>query len=235
MANIISIVIGSKQDSEIILRYKSTKHVDAAVKRLLFHATAPRMSFSGEKGVNGTIHYIMDAEYMYVCVTRDSYDRDVAFLLCGEMVDTYEEKYKQQYLIDLAEKYEDPENTDRIDALYTQVQRTKATMKDNIDQALLNRNSIPLENIEQMANEASNFQKTAKKARRKMWRKNLFWWIVLAILTAMLITSIILIIVLLPGGRRKVNSSITLKDMFTPASTHLPVITAISRFLRNDN
>jgi len=169
--NILTLLVASISENEIVIQYNSNKNVEASVGRLLEAASSgasmdSRASFHAEAGIAGTLHYTMNESHIFVGVTNSKYPQRLAMQLCEELEDKYldlEIRMKKKHMKELANKFETPESFDKITALENQVDATKGVMRNNIAGAMQNVELLPeaADSANGMKAESSRFNRTS--------------------------------------------------------------------------
>ena len=85
------------------------------------------------------------------------------------------EQYIKPILEKIHKKYNKPENFDKLTQVSNKVDQTKNVMQDNINQALLNIDTLDSleKKSEDLSIQAGIFKGTAKELKNKMWWKNM--------------------------------------------------------------
>lgn len=141
------------------------------------------------QGDTQSIHYIMDAQgRVYTLVSSPRYSPRIAFAALSEFQQTFGTEYGEKIanatedglnrsssnmLRDLSERFANPSKIDSISSVQEKVDVVKSTMKENIQQLLINQEKV--ENIESTTihlNEQSiAFKNQSKQLSDKMWWK----------------------------------------------------------------
>lgn len=137
----------------------------------------------------GSIHYDSDPVCLYLVICSREYQQRTAFKLLGEVRREFEDKFSEQVssarhselsraardmLSGVCERYNVVENVDKVAAVKVQVEEVKGVMQGNIESVLRNQENIEtlLDESDAMKNEATGFQRSANRAKDKMWWKN---------------------------------------------------------------
>lgn len=97
----------------------------------------------------------------------------------------------------LCDKYNTVENVDKVASVNMQVEEVKGVMQNNIQSVLRNQENIEtlLDQTDTMKNEATGFQRSANRAKDKLWWKNVKLQIVIIALVLIFIALIIVFVV----------------------------------------
>ena len=156
----------------------------------------------------GSIHYDSDPVCLYLVICDREYQQRMAFKLLGELRRDFDAQFAgdissashgglskaaEGTLKRIVQRYNEAENVDKVAAVRMQVDDVKGVMQGNIQNVLRNQENIEtlLDESDAMKNEASGFQRSANRAREKMWWKNIKLQIVIFILIAVLVVLII--------------------------------------------
>lgn len=161
----------------------------------------------------GSIHYDSDPTCLYLAICARDYSQRTAFRLLGELRAEFDARYSKDDIADakygglsrscrdtmktVVAKYERLESVDKVAAVSVQVEEVKGVMQNNIESVLRNQENIEtlLDQTDTMKNEATGFQRSANRAKDKMWWKNVKLQIVIIILVLVLVGGIIAAIV----------------------------------------
>jgi len=157
----------------------------------------------------GTIHYEYYGytQHLYLVVTSEMYPQRVAFEFLGELSKNFEIMHKGtlptakehgltrsscKLFLALVQKYQHPHSVDKVASVSIQVQQVKGLMQDNIRDVLGNRDNIShlVDETANMAQEASQFQRTAQVVHNNQWWKNMKWLIGIIVAAAILLAVI---------------------------------------------
>ena len=148
-------------------------------------------------------------DIVYYVIARGDYQTRLIRDCVGEIKLQYDgvaksgKKITNLALRKICEKYENPQQFDRISQVNEKINQTKSVMIENIDLALAN--CSKLEDIELGSQElmisAGIFGKNAERLRRKMWWKNMK----MKILLAAIILTILGIIIGVAVGMSQAN------------------------------
>lgn len=159
----------------------------------------------------GTIHFDSDPDCIYLGICAREYPQRAAFKLLGELKREFEERFgkdvhaarhsslsrpARELFRAICDKYNAVENVDKVAAVSLQVEEVKGVMQNNIQSVLRNQENIEtlLDQTDTMKNQASDFHRTANRAKNKMWWKNAKLQLVIIILVIAIIAIIIIII-----------------------------------------
>lgn len=137
----------------------------------------------------GHFHIYCENNAFFLVVTSQSYPQMHAFRLLGELRDgitqlagekfwtTKEQGLSRTYkklFQNLVEKYQKPQQLDKLASVSVQVESVKGMMQQNINTALANKDQVDnlLNHAQSMAQESSQFHRTAVATRNNMWWKN---------------------------------------------------------------
>lgn len=156
----------------------------------------------------GSIHYDSDPVCLYLVICAREYPQRAAFKFLADVRREFEPQFgndvqtarqsslsrgARELLVALCRKYNVIENVDKVAAVSVQVEEVKGVMQNNIQSVLRNQENIEtlLDQSDTMKNEATGFQRSATRAKDKMWWKNTKLQIAIFILIAVLIAIIL--------------------------------------------
>lgn len=166
----------------------------------------------------GTIHYESDPECIYMLMCASDYDQRTAFKLLDEVRRVFTGLFSATVIsaarhsglsatsrdafVAVCDKYNAPQNVDKVANVALQVNDVKDVMQDNIQSVLRNQDNIEtlLDQTDTMKNEANGFQRSANRAKDKMWWKNVKMQIVIVVLVLILLGGIFFAIFRNKGG-----------------------------------
>lgn len=160
----------------------------------------------------GSIHYDSDPVCLYLVVCAREYPQRTAFKFLGEVRREFDAQFgndvqtarhsslsraSRDLFRGLCEKYNTVHNVDKVAAVSLQVEEVKGVMQNNIQNVLRNQENIEtlLDQTDTMKNEATGFQRSANRAKDKMWWKNIKLQMVIVILLIILIGGIVIAVV----------------------------------------
>lgn len=160
----------------------------------------------------GSIHYDSGPTCLYLVVCAREYQQRTAFKFLGEVRRDFYASFENEIqtarhsslsrpakdlLRRLCEKYNSVQNVDKVAAVTLQVDEVKGVMQNNIQSVLRNQENIEtlLDQTDTMKNEATGFQRSANRAKGKMWWKNVKLQIVIVILVIILIGGIVIAVI----------------------------------------
>lgn len=160
----------------------------------------------------GAIHFDSDPVCLYFTICAREYQQRTAFKLLGELRREFDARFgndvhnarhsalskpARDMFKGLCEKYNSVGNVDKVAAVSLQVEEVKGVMQNNIQSVLRNQENIEtlLDQTDTMKNEATGFQRSANRAKEKMWWKNVKLQIVIVILVLIIIAAIVIAIV----------------------------------------
>lgn len=157
----------------------------------------------------GSIHYDSDPVCLYLVVCAREYQQRNAFKFLAEVRREFDNQFgdsvqtarhsslsrpARELFRNLCEKYNSAQNIDKVSAVNLQVEEVKGVMQNNIQSVLRNQENIEtlLDQSDTMKNEATGFQRSANRAKDKMWWKNVKLQIVIVVLIIIIILAIII-------------------------------------------
>lgn len=157
----------------------------------------------------GSIHYDSDPVCLYLVVCAREYQQRNAFKFLGEVRREFDASFgndvqtarqsglsrpAKELLRSLCEKYNSVQNVDKVAAVSLQVEEVKGVMQNNIQNVLRNQENIEtlLDQTDTMKNEATGFQRSANRAKDKMWWKNTKMQIIIVVLVLIIIGGIVI-------------------------------------------
>lgn len=160
----------------------------------------------------GAIHYDSDPVCLYLIITARDYQQRTAFKLLAELRREFDARFgndiqtarrsslsraAKDLLRGLCDKYNQIQNVDKVAAVSLQVDEVKGVMQNNIQSVLRNQENIEtlLDQTDTMKNEATGFQRSAHRAKDKMWWKNVKLQIIIGVLVIIIIVAIIIAVV----------------------------------------
>lgn len=166
----------------------------------------------------GTIHFDSDPDCLYLAICAREYPQRAAFKFLGELKREFDERFgrdvqtarhsalsrpSRELFRSLCDKYNAVESVDKVAAVSLQVDEVKGIMQDNIQSVLRNQENIEtlLDQTDTMKNQASDFQRTANRAKNTMWWKNVKLQIAIIICVIIIIAIIIGVVLGNTGSR----------------------------------
>lgn len=155
----------------------------------------------------GSIHYTSDPVCLYFVITCREYPQRSAFEFLRDLKLQFEEEFgddigrgrggslsrsSRRMLEGLVKKYSDLKNVSRTEAVAVQVEEVKGAMQKNIQSVLKNQENLEtlLDKTNAMKNEASTFQRTSERVKKKYFWENKKLMVVIIILLVILIAAI---------------------------------------------
>lgn len=156
----------------------------------------------------GTIHFDSDPVCIYLAVCSREYQQRAAFKFLGEVRREFDSRFGndvqtarhssltrscREMFRTICEKFNTIENVDKVASVSMQVDEVKGVMQNNIQSVLRNQENIEtlLDQTDTMKNEATGFQRSAHRAKDKMWWKNVKLQIVIVIIVLAIIAIIV--------------------------------------------
>ncbi|CAN8065421.1 unnamed protein product [Agarophyton chilense] len=156
----------------------------------------------------GSIHYDSDPLCLYLAVCSREYQQRTAFRFLAEVRNEFDQTFRadiatarhsslsrsaKHLFASLCEKYNNVHNVDKVASVSLQVEEVKGAMQNNIESVLRNQENIEtlLDQSDTMKNEATGFQRSANRAKDKMWWKNVKWQIAIGLLILIIIAAIV--------------------------------------------
>lgn len=160
----------------------------------------------------GSIHYDADPVCLYLVVSARDYQQRIAFKFLAEVKREFDAAFgndvqsarhgslsrsSRDLFRALCDKYNSPQNIDKVAAVNLQVEEAKGVMQNNIETVLRNQDNIEtlLDQSDTMKNEATGFHRSANRAKDKMWWKNVKLQIVIVILILVIVAIIVIAVV----------------------------------------
>ena len=157
----------------------------------------------------GSIHYDSDPVCLYLVVCAREYQQRNAFKFLAEVRREFDDQFgdsvqtarhsslsrpARELFRNLCERYNSAQNIDKVSAVNLQVEEVKGVMQNNIQSVLRNQENIEtlLDQSDTMKNEATGFQRSANRAKDKMWWKNVKLQIVIVVLIIIIILAVII-------------------------------------------
>lgn len=161
----------------------------------------------------GSIHYDSDPICLFLVVAAREYHQRSAFKFLADLRREFDARFgndvqtarhsslsrsSRELFRSLIERYNSVQNVDKVAAVSMQVEEVKGVMQDNIQSVLRNQENIEtlLDQTDTLKNEATGFQRSANRAKDKMWWKNVKLQMIIVVLLVVLIGGIILAVVL---------------------------------------
>lgn len=140
-------------------------------------------------------------------VTSENYPQRVAFQFLSELQQTFESLHQSKFssakeheltrtscklFLELVRKYEHPHQVDKLASVSVQVDQVKGMMQENINTVLSNKENLShlVHDTQNMAQEASQFQRTAQTTHNNMWWKNMKVLVGIVVLLVVLVAVI---------------------------------------------
>lgn len=156
----------------------------------------------------GTVHFDSDRSCVYLIICSREYDQRVAFKFLEELKRDFLSRFSgdidsarhsslsrsaNEAFQSLCQRYNNVENVDKVASVAMQVDEVKGVMQDNIQSVLRNQENIEtlLDQTDTMKNEATGFQRSANRAKEKMWWKNVKLQIVIIVIVIVIIGAVI--------------------------------------------
>lgn len=156
----------------------------------------------------GTIHYDSDPVCVYIVVCSREYQQRTAFKFLVELRREFDARYgndinnarhstlskpSRELFRSLCDKYNTIENVDKVASVSMQVEEVKGVMQNNIQSVLRNQENIEtlLDQTDTMKNQATDFQRTANRAKDKMWWKNVKMQMIIVVLVILIVIALI--------------------------------------------
>ncbi|PXF49092.1 hypothetical protein BWQ96_01230 [Gracilariopsis chorda] len=216
LPNVRFVAVARLVDRVPIAQYSATPSRQLPAK--LFHDKLDKVLHSARIGEHtrltitdrevGSIHYDSDPVCLYLVVCARDYQQRTAFRFLGELRNEFDQTFRtdvagarhsslsrsaKQMLAQLCDKYNHARNVDKVASVTLQVEEVKGAMQNNIESVLRNQENIEtlLDQSDTMKNEATGFQRSAHRAKDKMWWKNTKWTIAIILLVLIIAAAII--------------------------------------------
>mmetsp|Transcript_12909 Transcript_12909/g.33629 ORF Transcript_12909/g.33629 Transcript_12909/m.33629 type:complete len:236 (-) Transcript_12909:262-969(-) len=196
LTNVRHCAVGRLSDKVVVASYVHCNqggmpaHFHAVVDKVLRSsklAEHPRLTIT-DKEV-GTLHYVTDAQSIYIIITAPDYPQRTAFRFLDELKTRFSEQFSdavdgsaengltaraKRTMLELCTHYDDTARVDKTIAVIHQVEEVQNIMHDNIGQILATHENLEVleDKTDALRSEAQTFQRQAVDLKRVMWFRN---------------------------------------------------------------